>query len=291
MKRIARLLATLLLVSCVKDAPPATRQAAGASAASLDVKWSNSSLNGVGIQISLGDSIVNDQFVGADNDGSGHNPVDQMTKLWNASNASLKFFQVPAPVVANRAYATIREYENDGQQGIYKSVNWFAEVDSRALAVTQYRGIRRNYGTSSEYIELTHADIIMNYRDYNFTTDENSVIAYDFHTVIIHELGHFIGLGHTRSTDDSVMRSSLSIFDADRTPSALDKQNLANNYGTAALAPGRSSFIAASVTAGPSQKKLPPSAIEDDQGVHGLIELRADGSCHHYVNGKLIESH
>jgi hypothetical protein len=292
-KKIAQISATilpLLLFSCMKQ-ETTKRQAIGGSTANLDVKWSAASLGGSGINLVLGDSIVNDQFVGADNDADGHNPVDQMLKAWNASNGSLTFFQVPATQVANREYANIKQYENDGEQGIYKSPNWFTDVDSRALAVTQYRGIRRNIGTSSEYVELTHADIILNYRDYNFTTDANSGAAYDFHTVIVHELGHFIGLGHTSSGADSVMSSTLSIFDSDRSPSALDQQNLATNYGTAALTAGASRVIASAISSGPVEKVLPPSAIEDSEGVHGLIELRVDGSCHHYENGELIESH
>lgn len=293
MKNIAQgilLSCSMLFISCMKQ-ESAKKVAIGASTATLDVRWSSASLGGSGISLVLGDAIVNDQFVGADNDGDGHNPVDQMLKAWNASNTSLTFFRVPASVVANREYANIKQYENDGEQGIYKSNNWFSDVDSRALAVTQYRGLRRNIGTSSEYVQLTHADIILNYRDYNFTTDAGSSAAYDFHTVVVHELGHFIGLGHTAGSADSVMSSTLGIFDSDRTPSSLDKSNLARNYGVGGVAAISSNVIASAISSGPTTKILPPSAIEDDRGVSGLIELRVDGSCRHYENGELVEIH
>ena len=51
----------------------------------------------------------------------------------------------------------------DNTFAIYKHETWFEDISRSALAITQFFGKRVNSGTASEYLELIHADIIVNY--------------------------------------------------------------------------------------------------------------------------------
>lgn len=286
-------LTIVTLTSCLKEGT--NRKSSGAStpfnSETTPVRWSTSALSG-GLDIRLGDAIAND-FVAADLDGSGHNPIDQMLKQWNQAS-SLTFFRVPAAITSNSDYTNLNSFKSDGVLGIYRSDSWFSNVSGQALAVTQYFGYRRNVGASNEYVELYHADIIINYRDYNFSTDANSNADYDLHSVVLHELGHFIGLNHVNSfSTSSVMQPYLSIFDSVRNISNYDKSSVQSLYGISGLStsPGFQVTTGALTTeSGP--KKLPRSARETSDGeVRGVIELRADGKCHHYENGKPVHVH
>ena len=174
------------------------------TSSSREAKWSTGVLSsGIDIKIS---SDFNPLFDVADNDGSGHNLFIQMMKQWNSST---------------NLYTFSSYY--DSEMGIYKSTNWFSNVSNQALAVTQFYGIRRNVGSATEYIELTHADIILNYRDYTFSMDSSSNSNYDLPSVLLHELGHFIGLSHQSDfLVSSVMQPYLSIFDVNRSITIKD---------------------------------------------------------------------
>ena len=291
-----------MTTSCLKEG--STKQSSGASvpfnSETTPVRWSTSSLIG-GLDVRIGDSLKN-SFVNADLDGSGHDPIEQMFKQWNAASSSLTYFKVPATTITNQDYGNLDSYKNDGVLGIYRSDTWIAGVSAQALAVTQYIGFRRNAGSSNEYVELTHADIIINYRDYNFSTNANSTIDYDLHSVVLHELGHFIGLGHVNSfSTNSVMQPYLGIMDSQRTITSYDISSGQSLYGVSALvAASNLSVVTGQMTTAsgpnpnlnPNLKKLPKSAREKSDGeIHGLIELRADGECHHYENGTLTHRH
>ena len=295
--RLARVLGLCLIIvslnSCLKEA--ATRKSSGASAPfnseTTPVKWSSSALSG-GLDVRIGDALAND-FVAADLDSDGDDPIEQMLKQWNSAS-SLTMFKVPANTTTNIDPGNLNSFKNDGVLGIYRSDSWFSNVSGQALAVTQYFGYRRNIGQSNEYVELYHADIIINYRDYNFSTNANSNSDYDLHSVVLHELGHLIGLSHVSSfSTSSVMQPYLSIFDSVRTISTYDKNSVQSLYGVSSLNAGNGFQVTTSaITTNPAPKKLPKSAREDENGeVRGVIELRADGKCHHYENGKHVHVH
>lgn len=241
----------------------------------------------------IGDSLRN-SFVAGDLDGSGHDPIEQMFKQWNSTSGSLTFYKVPAATTTNQDYGNLDSYKTDGILGIYRSDSWIPGVSSQALAVTQYIGFRRNAGSASEYVELTHADVIINYRDYNFSTDANSTVDYDLYSVVLHELGHFIGLGHVNSfSTSSVMQPYLGMMDSQRTITSYDKSTGQSLYGVSALTSNSNlSIITGSLSTATGPKKLPKSArVSEDGEVRGLIELRANGECRHYENGILKERH
>lgn len=268
------------LTSCF-ESEENTRQVSPAAApfdpATTPVKWSSSSI-GSGIDLKVSTSFT-DSFVLADNDGAGRNPIEQMMHVWNESTSQSTFFRTSANTTANKDNPSLASYKDDGEMGIYRSDNWYSGVSSSALAITQYFGIRRNAGTSSEYVELTHADIMLNYRDHSFTLDSSDTSVFDFHTVILHELGHFIGLAHESSiATNAVMLPYLSKSESKRSLASADTNNIRNLYGLSSL------------TSGSFAQALKVKSAPDEE-VRGVIELRENGDCLHYVNGKKVHQH
>ena len=285
-------LASLLaMTSCFKRETRTVASGGQAPSSDSPVRWSSSSLSG-GLNLRPSDAIIN-EFNPAD-DIDGKNPVQQMILQWNNSTTSgIQFFKEDPTATADITSTNLDDYRNDGVLGIYKSDDWLTGVSSQALAVTQYIGTVQNSGSPNEYIQLSHADIIMNYRDYNFSTDSSDGNAYDFHSVILHELGHFIGLGHVNSfSTPSVMQPYLGISDSVRAITIYDQSNIQSLYGLSSLSSPvvLSSLIQTKESTG--QIRLPSGAKELSNGlVIGLIELRKNGECLHYENGKLINSH
>tara|TARA_R110002072_G_scaffold64203_4_gene159564 strand:- start:2419 stop:3249 length:831 start_codon:yes stop_codon:yes gene_type:complete len=253
------------------------------TSSSREAKWSTGVLSsGIDIKIS---SDFNPLFDVADNDGSGHNLFIQMMKQWNSSTNLYTFFQADGDTTTNKNYTNISSYY-DSEMGIYKSTNWFSNVSNQALAVTQFYGIRRNVGSATEYIELTHADIILNYRDYTFSMDSSSNSNYDLPSVLLHELGHFIGLSHQSDfLVSSVMQPYLSIFDVNRSITSADISSTRTNYNA--------SLLTASNALSALNTGVRTSPVDPKEGeiVRGIIELRDNGKCHHYENGVLSDIH
>lgn len=151
----------------------------------------------------------------------------------------------------------------DQEMGVYKIEDWPSDLPSSALAITQIFGVRRNVGKSNEYIQIQHADILMNYDNFNFTGD------YDFETVILHEMGHFLGLYHDNSSrSESVMYPSIATYTTNRTPKSNDVSKLKSLYNLSSA-----SSVAAAFTA---RSRQPASAAGEPVVV--IFELRADGS-------------
>ncbi|MCT4643089.1 MAG: matrixin family metalloprotease [Bacteriovoracaceae bacterium] len=157
----------------------------------------------------------------------------------------------------------------DSVLGIYKITSWPAELPSSALAVTQLFGTRKNIGTSTEYIQITHADILMNYDDFasDFKTTAGGV-GYDVQSVLAHEMGHFLGLYHdTSSRDLSIMYPTISKFEDNRTPKARDVNAFNSLYKSSS-----SSIAAATANEG---RSIAAASIEEEVVIH--FELKADG--------------
>jgi hypothetical protein len=176
----------------------------------------------------------------------------------------------------------------DNEYGIYKSTTWHPDLPSSALAVTQLFGVRENRGTASERIRLVHFDIIMNYKNFTFVNRLSTGAAgYDFHTVVLHEIGHALGLYHQSDESiDSVMYPSIGQSDANRTPYQDDIDNLNSRYWPSSSALIAQNYIVADETA-PINEVNP-----DSEGiVRMMIELHADGTCKHKIDGVETSSH
>lgn len=273
--RIALL--TLLIASCKQQSSTGTQAASAAPnflpGSCAIGKWTNLSAP---LNLKMSSEFSGD-FTNADL-VNGLNPIEQMAKVWNdAISPTTTFFHLPFGIAATTGSSTLAGFR-DNELGIYKSHTWFSDVSSGALAITQYYGVLRNDPTLGNYIDLTHADIIVNYRDFGtqFSMNGNSIISYDLPTVLLHEMGHFLGLCHENNYD-SIMapyyistQRSLKIFDTNKIR-ALYLNN--QNYSGAIRV----------------QQKA--SSVPEGTPVKGIVELNADGKCRHYLNGKLTYEH
>ena len=199
-------------VTMLPAAPPPRPQT---TSLTTEAKWINSNLP-LTVEVA---SELSDYFT----------LIQDMAIEWKlAGNSELDFFYINPSLVSNKDLAILSDYL-DGEIGIYKSTNWFSEISPFAIAITQYWGYRKNVGTANEYIELSHADLILNYKNFTFTSN-NTAGSYDLPSIVLHEMGHMIGLPHIYGLP-SIMGPTISSATQNRIPLTPDKIVLANNYG------------------------------------------------------------
>ncbi len=204
----------------------------------------------------------------------GLNPLEQMAKVWNTATTPTTLINLPFPQTATTGFSSLSSFR-DNEIGIYKSHTWFSGVSSSALAITQFYGIvKSDPNLLGTYIELTHADIIFNYRDFNSQFNFNGgAFYYDVPTVLLHEMGHLLGLCH-ESVQSSIMapnyatkQRALQDFDSRKIKALyVDNMNI-----TAMSTNG--------ISAAPGTE------------VKGFVELNSNGKCRHFINGKMVYEH
>lgn len=270
LKKIIFLTLLLGFVSCQPEGDGETTTTSPASELSkLPMKWNTSALP---LKVKMASDFETE--MAGDQEVSGLNLIEQMEDQWNQADPARSYFDVSTRYsVTNKDNTSLNDYL-DSEIGIYKSTGWFNNIGSGVLAVTSY--LASNKGT---WLEMVHGDIIVNYQDFTFSNDPSDVSsAYDLPSVLLHELGHLIGLKHTSSYFvSSVMRPELGMHDVKRNVFSYDSESIQNLYNN---------NIA--LTASP----LAITAGEDEPVyVQGYIELRADGNCVHYMDGELVEKH
>jgi hypothetical protein len=121
---------------------------------------------------------------------------------------------------------------------------------------------------------------------------------YDLRTIVLHEMGHFLGLQHiptfeyrpdsesnlgrTAYKETSVMYPSVSSIEQKRIPKTKDINALVNKYN---IGSGSSSAMATSAA------RYEPRNNDPGKNVKIVIELRASGECLHKENGAVIRRH
>ena len=219
--------------------------------------------------------------------------IRAMAAKWEtAGNNEQDFFTLNdnSATTTNKEYSSLNSYY-DSEMGIYKSTSWFSDVSSYALAITQFWGYRRNVGSSNEFIQLTHADIIMNYNNYDFALDDfsgDNYFKYDLASVVLHEMGHFLGLYHDSSSTDTVMKSTINSGTEKRTPFSADETAIQQKYGLNGYSSG---LMANTQKLSGSFSTDKVKSEQEGEFVGGRIELRSTGTCHHIINGKQVHSH
>ena len=206
--------------------------------------------------------------------------IQEMTSAWETAVENKKNFfnDTERTTEISSANLNLDSLGSDGIFGIYKITNWPMKLYSGALAITQIFGVRYNVGKSNEYVSILHADILVNENLYNFRTDDaKNAYSFDFRTVILHEIGHFLGLPHKYG--NTVMVPSITPSSNNRTPSSIDRTDLAGKYSIT-LGTGTNTAI----ISGPRIQYAPNSG-DTGQEVRILIELKANGECDHYENG------
>lgn len=153
--------------------------------------------------------------------------IQDMANQWSSSiNDEIQFFDTSS-TTSEKNTTNINSYSDD-TLGVYKLTQWPSEFPTTALAVTQIFGTKKNSG---QYIQIDHADIMVNYANFSFSTDYG--FGYDLQTVVLHEMGHFLGLYHdTSSVQESIMYPTISRFNANREPKVKDITNIENKYNT-----------------------------------------------------------
>lgn len=223
--------------------------------------------------------------------------MEEMQKAWNDADDSRTFFQLGHGQAAEYdPYTKLDDYY-DGEIGIYVTENWYSSVGSGVLAITSYFAEQR-----SDYLRMVHGDIIVNFRDYYFTFEKDRAqedsTFYDLPSVILHELGHLIGLKHTTSSSvSSIMYPQLGSSEVKRTLGYYDALTVENLYDNNTQALRSASVKSSASTAESSKESYDDYESEEDEDenppklIHGYIELRTDGNCNHYQDGKLIDQH
>lgn len=216
--------------------------------------------------------------------------IKEMGAAWSTAVENKKtFFNYGSNVTEKSNTITSMDNFLDSVFGVYKTSDWSKTgVTSMALAITQIYGLRYNEGEYNEFVDIRHADILVNYDDYDFYTGDNKTIGeasfFDLRTVVLHELGHFLGLQHR--TGDSVMVASVDESDTNRAPTEIDQEDIAGLYNVTL-----STLLAGKTTAmmvAPSRTFKPSGTGKE---VRILIELHANGECIHKENGAVVKRH
>lgn len=212
------LILPLLVTSCVQQVENSGDPSRNTSAFServVPAKWSSDQFP---VSIRYGTSF-NTKEVSA---------IEASANSWTDSvQNEIQFFDTSASLIDKRP--KLSAYD-DGELGVYKETNWPKDLPPSALAVTQIFGQRYNTGSSNEYVKIQHADILVNFENFTFTTDDTW--GYDLESVLLHEMGHFLGLQHDdTSSEESVMFPTISRYNNARSPKNKDISTLLSLYG------------------------------------------------------------
>ena len=253
---------------------------------SSKMKWSTNNLGDNGLQVYIAEELIAEFDPQDYRDGL--NPIQQMLQEWNQSIDNETLFEINSAAdqnaITSTQHADLIDY-NDNVLAIYKHDDWFDDVSNSALAITQFFGKRVNTGTQYEYLELIHADIILNFKEFSFGISDKSFEDYDLPSVVLHELGHFLGLGHSGYSETSVMVPYLDVGVEKRELFNYDLDTINELY----TSQNSSSLSAFSV----SVSAMTDVKQESKEGeiVKGIIELQSNGDCRHFINGELVHQH
>lgn len=224
-----------------------------------------------------------------------YSTVDEQTKIsdmlnaWEIALNNYNFFTLAGTETEKTTTITSTSQLRDSKFAIYKADNgdWPYPEFPDALAITQIFAIRYNRGASNEYVAIQEADIIMNYD--NFAFDDPLTFDYDFRTVLLHELGHFLGLQHKPRTfprANTVMYPSIFSYESKQAPLTVDSQDLASKYSIVLpLSAGGGSAIAS------SSRSYTRNTGDPGETTKIVLELKASGECVHHADGVVIKRH
>jgi hypothetical protein len=203
---------------------------------------------------------------------------------WNTAFVGLDFFSDPSGTVTNINSNNLTDYRNDTNFGIYKVTNWPYELGTNTIAVTaNYYNTSPTYINGIKYFKLVHSDILVNYLNHQFTIS-GEVGKFDLPSVLTHEIGHMIGMKHAPyEQKDSVMRESAKHSDFFRELTDFDIQTVSNFYENEIPTNMALTNIDAMIDSG--------ADIYSEGEAQVIFKLMENGTCLHYINDRLIDSH
>ena len=220
----------LLCFSCAKNSDDSVT-----SPTTIDMDKMRWNLSEFPIQLKVSDNL----------DVPSQNIVSDVMDVWEAA-ANINFFNATEITPAlNFTKLSDYYYRDKVVNGVYLTSNEVDELGEESLAVTQIFFTRSTDFSLNTYYHIIHTDIVLNGFHYNFSTDSQNNTTYYLLTLVLHEMGHVLGLGHKSSgimypymsTDDK--QDSLSSYDVGLINS---KYNPANSF-IAGIQPESSSEI------------------------------------------------
>lgn len=219
--------------------------------------------------------------ISADFDSGEISHMKSYSGAWESAMTNGKdLFNFSGSTIANKNYSNSNSYLSDSYIEVHRVYNSTA-IPSGALAITAYGGYYYNSGTSSEYFVLAKADILFNEYEYDFSTDGTSG-TYDIASIMTHEMGHLLGINHVAFSTNSIMNPALNESTFKRNLTSKDRSMINALYST--------STNTSALTAGGQALSAQREDIRGEY-VTGIHQLKANGECEHYENGKLVHSH
>ncbi len=199
--------------------------------------------------------------------------TSDMSQEWNNLFPTHTFISVEGHPTLNyeENFTTIEAVSRDRHNVIYlvDSSDWPTSSDT-ALGVAILMGRVNDHG---QFI-IEESDVLIR--------NPKGDSSYDPETIIIHELGHLLGLQHQYISRDlrstTVMYPSIAVGETKTRPTALDKKTIAKLYGISSGAIPH------------SRRELKVPAGKGDL-TRMIFELGADMNCRHLLNGVEIHSH
>lgn len=272
--RLALLLSLFTLVACVPKATVTGETTTGNINASAPYMWSSSAFPR--------DLKISKNF----SEAEAANIVAMSTAWKSAVSNKKEFFKhTETTDEVDRPGLDLDSLGKDKITGIYKIDHWPKDLPSSALAVTQIFGRRYNIGDPDEYVRIEHADILINENLYDFRTSGSANNNYDLQTVVLHEMGHFLGLSHRNSGSNSVMVPTIGSSTVARSPTSVDILDIADRYNISIGSGGSQAMTAQ------KPRYYAPKPGDAGTPLRMLIELHANGECVHRENGVVIQRH
>jgi hypothetical protein len=150
---------------------------------------------------------------------------------WNNTATDFDFFSTPIETTVNIDSSKLADYRNDPSFGIYHVTNWPQLLGENTIAVTaNYYNTNGIIRDGIKYFQLTHSDVLINFKNFVFSSTAQAH-GFDLPSVIIHELGHIIGMNHAPyEFPDSVMRRTATETDIFRNLTTYDVTTVQNFY-------------------------------------------------------------
>ncbi len=118
-------------------------------------------------------------------------------------------------------------YRDKYINGIYLAEGPVEDLQAPNLAVTQIIFYTNTDDPRKPYFQILHTDIVLNGHDYEFTSSPFDNGSYYLLTLILHEVGHVLGLGHEA---EGIMYPSMSTLDKQETLTLFDENLIKEKY-------------------------------------------------------------